>query len=91
MPAQSFHKPAHIGLQCGHEYSTSCFKMLRKLLQIDLVSLATGRPQSFFHAQIRNKLPHRPRVPRNLTLLPHSPIIRAPTHLRSLTVHPVPT
>jgi hypothetical protein len=51
--------------------------MLRKLLQVASVRLAASRPQAFFHSQICNKLPHRPRVPRNLTLSLHSLIILA--------------
>ncbi len=49
--------------------------MLRKLLQVPLVGLTASRSQSFLHAQIRNKLPHRLRVPRNLDLCSHSLII----------------
>jgi len=66
MSAQPFHKPAYIGLHRRYQHPIPPFNMLSKLLQIDLVRLTTRRSQTFLHTQIRNKLPHRLRVPRNL-------------------------
>src|SRR5690348_12248376 len=75
MPAQPLHKRAHIGLRRRQQHAVPLLQMLGKLLQVAPVRLATCRPQPFFHAQIRNKLPHRLHVARNLSPCRHRLII----------------
>lgn len=87
MAPQTLHESAHVPLRGRHQYPVSAFKVLRKLLQIALVGLAARRPQPFFDTQIRNKLPHRLCVARNLNLCLHSLIIPLKSPPKSAGTH----
>ena len=79
MPSQPFHKPAHIRLRRPHQQPIPSFNMLRKLLQVPSIRLATRWPQTLFHLQICHKLPHRPRVPAYLAHVVHRNQLSRPT------------
>ena len=83
MPAQPLHKSPNVNLSRPNQQPIPPLNMLRKLLQIPLVSLTTSRPQPLLHPQISHILPNHPRISIYLALFlyrsPHKLDYPAPT------------